>query len=354
MTPAMLAPPGYHAAFHAAEKKGYSGVGIYARQRPLKIIEGLGVPEIDAEGRYIEFVYERLSVISIYFPSGSSGEERQTVKYRFLDHLFGHLETLAKQGREVVLCGDWNIAHKEIDLKNWKGNLKNSGFLPEERAWLTRVLAEQGWIDVYRKLHPEVGEAAYTWWSNRGQAWAKKRRVAYRLPRFHPRAGRDGARRLHLQRPTLQRPRAADHRLRLESDLRGKSLPWRLGGSAHPKRPGQAAGGPPYGNKWGGWTRHFFRSASILIVLAFGGDRQTLGFQVHLRGRLEVCRRRTKGNVVARRPRYSNAWSSNRRVANRRGSTVNDTCSTPPGFRSTFFQPIRRRGASQAPAFGPI
>jgi exodeoxyribonuclease-3 len=179
MTPAMLAPPGYYAAFHAAEKRGYSGVGIYAKEQPRQIIEGLGVPEIDAEGRYIEFVYDRLSVVSVYFPSGSSGEERQTVKYRFLDHLFGHLETLAKQGREVVLCGDWNIAHKEIDLKNWKGNLKNSGFLPEERAWLTRVLAEQGWIDVYRKLHPEVGDAAYTWWSNRGQAWAKN--VGWRI-----------------------------------------------------------------------------------------------------------------------------------------------------------------------------
>lgn len=179
MTAEMLNPAGYFGYFHYAEKKGYSGVGIYARKQPERIVEGLGVPEFDAEGRYIELVYETLSVISVYLPSGSSGEVRQEAKYRFMDHFFGHLRELVRSGREVVLCGDWNIAHKAIDLKNWKSNQKNSGFLPEERAWLSRVLDELGWVDVYRQIHPDATDEAYTWWSNRGQAWAKN--VGWRL-----------------------------------------------------------------------------------------------------------------------------------------------------------------------------
>lgn len=179
LTPEMMNPPGYHGYFHYAEKKGYSGVGVYTRTQPLQVIEGLGVPEIDVEGRYLELVYENLSVISLYLPSGSSGDHRQAAKYVFLDHFFGHLEELAKCGRQVILCGDWNIAHKEIDLKNWKSNQKNSGFLPEERAWLTRVIDEMGWLDVYRHLHPDATGEAYTWWSNRGQAWANN--VGWRI-----------------------------------------------------------------------------------------------------------------------------------------------------------------------------
>ncbi|HWK71250.1 exodeoxyribonuclease III [Pollutimonas sp. M17] len=179
MTADMLNPPGYYGYFHYAEKKGYSGVGVYARRQPLQIIEGLGVPEIDAEGRYLELVYDTLSIISVYLPSGSSGDHRQAAKFVFMEHFFAHLANLVKCGRQVILCGDWNIAHKEIDLKNWKGNLKNSGFLPEERAWLTRVFDEIGWVDVYRRLHPEATGDAYTWWSNRGQAWAKN--VGWRI-----------------------------------------------------------------------------------------------------------------------------------------------------------------------------
>jgi len=175
----MLNPPGMYGYFHYAEKKGYSGVGVYARQQPLQIIEGLGVPEIDAEGRYLELVYDKFSVLSVYLPSGSSGEHRQAAKFAFMEHFFGHLSQLARCGRQVVMCGDWNIAHKEIDLKNWKGNLKNSGFLPEERAWLTRVFDELGWVDVYRLLHPDATDECYTWWSNRGQAWAKN--VGWRI-----------------------------------------------------------------------------------------------------------------------------------------------------------------------------
>jgi len=179
MTPEMLRPAGHHGYFHYAEKKGYSGVGIYARREPDRVVEGLGIPDIDAEGRYLELVYGTLSVVSVYVPSGSSGDVRQEAKYAFMDRFFGHLAQLARSGREVVLCGDWNIAHKEIDLKNWRSNQKNSGFLPEERAWLTRVLDELGWVDVYRRLHPDATGEAYTWWSNRGQAWANN--VGWRL-----------------------------------------------------------------------------------------------------------------------------------------------------------------------------
>lgn len=178
MTREMLQPDGLFGYFHYAEKKGYSGVGIYSKRQPDAIIEGLGIADIDAEGRYIEARFGNLSVISVYLPSGSSGEERQAVKFSFMARFYPHLQTLLASGREVVICGDWNIAHQEIDLKNWKGNKKNSGFLPEERAWMTQLL-QDGWVDTYRRLHPEATDACYTWWSNRGQAWAKN--VGWRI-----------------------------------------------------------------------------------------------------------------------------------------------------------------------------
>jgi exodeoxyribonuclease-3 len=171
MTQQMLTPPCYHGYFHYAEKKGYSGVGIYARQKPDAVIEGLGIPEFDTEGRYIESQFGDISVVSLYLPSGSSGEERQAVKFRFMEAFMPHLQKIKAARREIILCGDWNIAHTEKDLKNWRGNKKNSGFLPEERAWLTELFDQVGFVDVFRKLHPEL--EAYTWWSNRGQAWAK-------------------------------------------------------------------------------------------------------------------------------------------------------------------------------------
>jgi exodeoxyribonuclease-3 len=179
MTGDLLAPCGYTGTFHYAEKKGYSGVGVYGRHQPDTIRLGFGNPEFDAEGRYVQCDYGNLSVISVYCPSGSSSEERQQAKFRFMEVFLPHLAELAACGREVVICGDWNIAHREIDLKNWKGNQKNSGFLPEERAWLSRVLDEAGWRDVYRLLHPDTTGEAYTWWSNRGQAWAKN--VGWRI-----------------------------------------------------------------------------------------------------------------------------------------------------------------------------
>ena len=175
-------PPDMKGHFHYALKKGYAGVGLYTRQEPSDIITGIGVPEFDDEGRWVEKRFDkpgrRFSVISCYFPSGSSSEERQQAKYRFLDAIYPHLLELGQE-REFILVGDVNIAHKEIDLKNWKSNQKNSGFLPEERAWLTKLLDQAGLVDVYRRLEPDAGETAYTWWSNRGQARAKN--VGWRI-----------------------------------------------------------------------------------------------------------------------------------------------------------------------------
>lgn len=179
MTPEMLAPAGYQGVFHYAEKKGYSGVGIYSKQKPDQVIVGLGIKEIDAEGRYIECQFGNLSVVSLYLPSGSSGEERQSFKFWVMDKLLPHFESLLTEGREIVICGDWNIAHQEKDLKNYKGNKKNSGFLPAERAWLTDLFERVGWVDVYRILHPDTSDACYTWWSNRGAAYEKN--VGWRI-----------------------------------------------------------------------------------------------------------------------------------------------------------------------------
>ncbi|MBS1170214.1 MAG: xth [Burkholderiaceae bacterium] len=179
MTPEFLAPAGYHGHFHYAEKKGYSGVGLYSRMEPEAVQIGFGNGEFDAEGRYVRCDFGSLSVISLYAPSGSSSPERQEAKFRFMDAFLPHLAELHRSGREVVVCGDWNIAHREIDLKNWKSNQKNSGFLPEERAWLTQVFDGLGWVDVYRSLYPDATDEAYTWWSNRGNAWANN--VGWRI-----------------------------------------------------------------------------------------------------------------------------------------------------------------------------
>jgi exodeoxyribonuclease-3 len=173
---ALKAPRKSHASFHHAARKGYSGVAVYSKH-PHRALAGFGHAEFDAEGRYLEADFGNLAVISVYMPSGSSGPERQASKFRFLDAFLPHLESLVKRGREVVLCGDWNIAHQPIDLRNWRSNQKNSGFLPEERAWLTRVFDELGFVDVFRKVDPRPEQ--YTWWSNRGQSWAKN--VGWRI-----------------------------------------------------------------------------------------------------------------------------------------------------------------------------
>ncbi len=173
---------GMQGHFHCAQKKGYSGVGLYTRKAPSAVITGFGSEEFDAEGRWVETRFDtakrKLSIISCYFPSGSSGEERQQAKFRFLALMFPHLMALKAQ-REFILVGDVNIAHQQADLKNWRSNQKNSGFLPEERAWMTRLLTEGGLVDVYRRLQPDTTDTCYTWWSNRGQARANN--VGWRL-----------------------------------------------------------------------------------------------------------------------------------------------------------------------------
>ncbi len=174
---AVRAPKGLHGRFAHAQKKGYAGVALYSRLAPDAVREGFGQAEFDAEGRYLEARFGRLSVISLYLPSGSAGPHRQASKFRFLEAFLPHLRALRRARREVILCGDWNIAHREVDLRNWRANQKNSGFLPEERAWLTRVFDELGYVDVFRRLNAQPEQ--YTWWSNRGQAWAKN--VGWRI-----------------------------------------------------------------------------------------------------------------------------------------------------------------------------
>ena len=177
LEPAILAPKGYAASFSLAEKRGYSGVGLYSRKPPDAVVRGFGSHEFDREGRYLEATFGKLSVISVYFPSGSSSPERQLAKFRFLEEFRPHLRALIGAGREVVLCGDWNIAHKEIDLRNWRSNQKNSGFLPEERTWISHVFDEIGFVDVFWRLNAKPDQ--YTWWSNRGDAW--KKNVGWRI-----------------------------------------------------------------------------------------------------------------------------------------------------------------------------
>jgi exodeoxyribonuclease-3 len=166
--------------FHHALKKGYSGVGLYSKKAPSAVVTGFDGGEFDAEGRWVEARFDtakrKFSVISCYFPSGSSSDERQQAKFRFLAKMAKHLRKLRAE-REFILVGDVNIAHHEIDLKNWRGNRKNSGFLPEERAWMTALLTQGGLVDVFRTLNPHPEQ--YTWWSNRGQAWAKN--VGWRI-----------------------------------------------------------------------------------------------------------------------------------------------------------------------------
>ncbi len=170
-------PDGYHCYFHDAQKKGYSGVALFCKREPDRVTHGLGWPDMDAEGRFIQADFGKLSVIPLYLPSGSSSAERQAVKFDFLARFMPVLKALRKKRREYIICGDWNIAHKNIDLKNWRSNQKNSGFLPEERAWLDELFGPADFVDAFRVVNQEPDQ--YTWWSNRGQAWAKN--VGWRI-----------------------------------------------------------------------------------------------------------------------------------------------------------------------------
>jgi exodeoxyribonuclease-3 len=170
-------PAGYHCFYHDAEKKGYSGVALYCKNKPDRIINGIGWQDVDAEGRFIEAQFGNLSIISLYLPSGSSGDTRQGFKFEFMEKFTPYLLECSQNGRNYIICGDWNIAHKEIDLKNWRGNKKNSGFLPEERAWLDQLFNDEYWLDAFRLINQDAEQ--YTWWSNRGQSWAKN--VGWRI-----------------------------------------------------------------------------------------------------------------------------------------------------------------------------
>jgi exodeoxyribonuclease-3 len=163
-------PRNYHYFYEDSERRGYSGVAIYGRRQPDNVVYGLGWPDVDAEGRCLRVDYPELSVVSLYIPSGTSGDRRQAFKYGVMDRLRDYLTSQRQSGREVVICGDWNIAHRQIDLKNWRSNQRNSGFLPEERRWMDWVFGEAGFVDAFRVVNQEADQ--YTWWSNRGRAWA--------------------------------------------------------------------------------------------------------------------------------------------------------------------------------------
>jgi exodeoxyribonuclease-3 len=167
----------FYSYYEPAVKKGYAGVALLTREHPDGLVRGFGTREFDHEGRYLEVRFGNLSVVSLYVPSGSAGEHRQASKFRFMQAFMKHLQKIRGDGRRYIICGDWNIAHREIDLRNWRANQNNSGFLPEERAWLTRAFDELGFVDAFRRVDDRPEQ--YTWWSNRGQAWAKN--VGWRI-----------------------------------------------------------------------------------------------------------------------------------------------------------------------------
>lgn len=171
-------PKNFHCYFSNAEKLGYSGVGIYSHIKPNNVSVDFVWPLATQEGRYLRADFGNdLSVISVYLPSGSSGEQRQAIKFEFLEYFLPHLKQLQQEKRQFIICGDWNIAHRTIDIKNWRSNQKNSGFLPEERVWLDHVIYNHGWVDAFREVNQQAEQ--YTWWSNRGEAWAKN--VGWRI-----------------------------------------------------------------------------------------------------------------------------------------------------------------------------
>ncbi|MEJ2360570.1 MAG: exodeoxyribonuclease III [Gammaproteobacteria bacterium] len=170
-------PKNYHCYYFDAVKKGYSGVAIYCKQEPDQVITGLGWDHADTEGRYIQADFGKLSVASFYLPSGSSSEERHANKLRFMDRMLDELKAMRRKRRDYIICGDWNTVHKEIDIRNFRSNQRNSGCTPEERAWMDKLFGEVGYVDAFRVV--DTRPEQYTWWSNRGQARAKN--VGWRI-----------------------------------------------------------------------------------------------------------------------------------------------------------------------------
>ena len=177
LPPEVLAPKGLRGFFHPAEKRGYSGVALYARRAPDQVTPGLGIPEFDAQGRFLQADFGGLSVVSLYLPSGTMGEAAQARKYEFMDRFLPRLAEMRRCGREFVVCGDWNIAHREVDVKNWKTNQATTGFLPREREWLTSLLEQHGFVDVFRVVDPSPDR--FTWWNQFGRA--RERNVGWRI-----------------------------------------------------------------------------------------------------------------------------------------------------------------------------
>ena len=177
LPPAVRSPPGYRGWFHPAEKRGYSGVAIYARKEPQGVVQGLDLAEFDIEGRFLQLDYAKVSVASLYLPSGVKGPEAQVRKYRFMEQFLARLGAMRASGREFVVCGDWNVAHREIDVKNWQKNTTTTGFLLPEREWLTRVFEEHGFVDVFRRLDPSPDR--FTWWNQFGRA--RERNLGWRI-----------------------------------------------------------------------------------------------------------------------------------------------------------------------------
>jgi len=172
---------GYTAVFVDAQKKGYSGVALYSLREPDRIVRGLGWPDMDAEGRYVQLDFGDLSIASIYVPSGTSGPARQEVKYEFLDRFLPVLREKSRDGRRYIFCGDFNVAHKEIDVFSPRSCSTVTGFLPRERAWFDRVTDELGWVDAFRVVNQEPKQ--FTWWSGWPKAWEKNLgwRIDYQL-----------------------------------------------------------------------------------------------------------------------------------------------------------------------------
>ncbi len=177
LTDHLFHPRGFHCHYHDAEKKGYSGTAVYSKIKPQQVRYGLDIDWIDYEGRNLEIRVGDVTIVSLYMPSGSSGDVRQAFKYKMMDNYLPYLQSLRKTGRKIIICGDWNIVHTEADIRNWRSNQKNSGCLPEERAWLNELFETHGYLDAFRQLPQKPHE--YTWWSNRGQAWANN--VGWRI-----------------------------------------------------------------------------------------------------------------------------------------------------------------------------
>jgi exodeoxyribonuclease-3 len=177
LTDKIFKPTGYFTYFSEVQRKGYSGVAIFCKKKPDAIKHGLGWEVADTEGRYLEIAYGSLRIASVYLPSGTSGEVRQAIKFHFLDEFLPILQQMINDNNQYILCGDWNIAHQNIDLKNWRTNQKTSGFLPAERAWLDQLFNEVGFIDAFRYMHPD--KVQYTFWSQR--AGARANNVGWRI-----------------------------------------------------------------------------------------------------------------------------------------------------------------------------